>query len=62
MEAMPLVIPRDAEQRDLVLYLPDEIFLHDQAKGLMYKVTYEFSFEGASNNILTCFVCYLCSF
>lgn len=46
-EPMALHHERPADQRDLVLYLPDEIVVVDHRRGLSHLVRYEFTFEGA---------------
>lgn len=40
--------PRDAEQRDLVLYLPDEILIVDHRREQATTHRYEFEFDGVS--------------
>jgi anthranilate synthase len=42
-EAIDMVQARDEEQRDLVLYLPDSVYVVDQDKRDAWHVTYEFS-------------------
>ncbi len=39
-------LERPGEQRDLVLYLPDELFVVDRRAGSAYRLRYEFEFEG----------------
>ncbi len=41
-EHIELVLPRPANQRDLVLYLPDELIVVDHARNVGSKYTYEF--------------------
>lgn len=43
LEAVPLAKPRAADQRDLVLYLPDRLVRHDDME-----LSYDFAFAGAS--------------
>ncbi|GMH87909.1 hypothetical protein TL16_g11001, partial [Triparma laevis f. inornata] len=40
--------PRDSNQRDLLLYLPDEIVVVDQDKQDAWKIKYEFGMNGRS--------------
>ncbi|MXP63590.1 anthranilate synthase component I [Roseomonas sp. M0104] len=47
-EPMPLRLPRAADQRDLVLYLPDEIMVVDHMRGAAMLHRYDFSFAGRS--------------
>ncbi len=47
-EPMPLRLPRPADQRDLVLYLPDEILVVDHMRQIAAVHRYEFEFAGAS--------------
>jgi anthranilate synthase len=47
-EPMRLRLPRPADQRDLVLYLPDEILVVDHMRQLAATHRYEFEFNGAS--------------
>ncbi|MCQ4159591.1 anthranilate synthase component I [Roseomonas sp. GC11] len=47
-EPMPLRLPRAADQRDLVLYLPDEILVVDHLRGAATLHRYDFSGVGAS--------------
>ena len=42
LEAIRLRLPRSAQQRDLVLYLPDEILLHDPCTGAGTLYSYDF--------------------
>ena len=47
-EPMPLRLPRPADQRDLVLYLPDEILVVDHMRQIAAVHCYEFEVGGAS--------------
>ena len=47
-EPMSLRLPRPADQRDLVLYLPDEILVVDHMRQIAAVHRYEFEFAGAS--------------
>ncbi len=47
-EPLALRQPRDPEQRDLVLYLPDELYVVDHRRERSHHVRYEFTLEGAS--------------
>lgn len=47
-EPVRMQLARDAEQRDLVLYLPDEILIVDHRRVQATTHRYEFEFEGAS--------------
>jgi len=47
-EPMPLHLPRSAEQRDLVLYLPDEILIVDHMRQQTAVHRYEFEVAGRS--------------
>ncbi len=47
-EPMPLHLPRPEDQRDLVLYLPDEILVVDHMRQSAATHRYEFEFGGAS--------------
>jgi len=47
-EPIDLKQNRDPTQRDLLLYLPDEIFVVDQDKRDAWKITYDFSVDGKS--------------
>jgi anthranilate synthase len=49
-EPMPLRLPRPADQRDLVLYLPDEILVVDHMRQI--SATHRYEFEAAG--ITTC--------
>src|SRR6185312_13878397 len=39
---------RDADQRDIVLYIPDELLAYDRATGRGVVIDYEFSYGGAT--------------
>jgi anthranilate synthase len=45
--------PRAADQRDLVLYLPDEILVTDHAAGSGARLTYDFEWQGRSTRDLS---------
>lgn len=45
-EPINLVQERDATQRDLLLYLPDEILVVDQDKRAAWKISYDFCVDG----------------
>jgi anthranilate synthase len=47
-EPLRLRLPRPAAQRDLVLYLPDDLLLVDHRKELALRARYEFAAGGAS--------------
>jgi anthranilate synthase len=47
-EPMPLRLPRPADQRDLVLYLPDEILVVDHMRQITATHCYEFDARSAS--------------
>jgi anthranilate synthase len=47
-EPTPLRLPRPADQRDLVLYLPDEILIVDHMRQQAALYRYEFEFAGRS--------------
>ena len=47
-EPLRLRLPRPADQRDLVLYLPDELLLVDHRKEQATRVRYDFELGGAS--------------
>ncbi len=47
-EPMPLRLPRADDQRDLVLYLPDEILVVDHMRQIAATHRYEFELSGAS--------------
>src|SRR5689334_19082187 len=40
--------PREADQRDIVLYVPDRLLAYDRATGRGVMLTYEFSWKGKS--------------
>ncbi|MCY4395281.1 MAG: anthranilate synthase component I [Rhodospirillaceae bacterium] len=43
-------LERPAKQRDLVLYLPDELFVVDRRAGTAHRLRYDFGFDGASTH------------
>ncbi|SCY90434.1 anthranilate synthase component I [Alkaliphilus peptidifermentans] len=45
-ESIPLSRERDINQPDMVLYIPDEIFIVDHQKNERYLLRYNFKFEG----------------
>jgi anthranilate synthase len=47
-EPIALRLPRPADQRDLVLYLPDELLVVDHMRQVTAVHRYEFEFDGAS--------------
>jgi anthranilate synthase len=47
-EAIQLKRPRPADQRDLVLYLPEELIVVDHRKETAFRYQYEFMVEGTS--------------
>src|SRR4051812_47937500 len=47
-EAIQLQRPRPADQRDLVLYLPEELIVVDHRKETAFRYQYEFMVEGTS--------------
>ena len=47
-EPMPLRLPRPGDQRDLVLYLPDEILIVDHMRQVSETHRYEFEVDGVS--------------
>jgi anthranilate synthase len=49
-EPMPLHLPRPNDQRDLVLYLPDEILVVDHMRQIAATHRYEFQAAGASTD------------
>jgi anthranilate synthase len=49
-EPIKLKHERSAAQRDLVLYLPDQIIVVDAKKKDAWELRYDFSFEGATTN------------
>lgn len=51
-EPMPLRLPRAADQRDLVLYLPDEVLVVDHMRGTTTLHRYDFELAGRSTNAL----------
>ncbi|MBR0667877.1 anthranilate synthase component I [Roseomonas hellenica] len=51
-EPMPLRLPRAADQRDLVLYLPDEVLVVDHMRGTTTLHRYDFEVAGRSTDAL----------
>lgn len=51
-EPMPLRLPRAADQRDLVLYLPDEVLVVDHMRGATTLHRYDFELAGRSTDAL----------
>jgi len=51
-EPMPLRLPRPEDQRDLVLYLPDEILVVDHMRQIAATHRYEFEVSGVSTRDL----------
>jgi anthranilate synthase len=51
-EPMPLRLPRPEDQRDLVLYLPDEILVVDHMRQVSQTHRYEFDVAGVSTHDL----------
>jgi anthranilate synthase len=49
-EAIQLAHQRPADQRDLVLYLPDELIVVDHRKEQAFRYRYEFQVDGASTS------------
>ncbi|MEO9787861.1 MAG: anthranilate synthase, partial [Aurantimonas coralicida] len=47
-EPVPEVLERDAERRDLVLYLPDELLEVDHYSASAFRTRYDFAMDGAS--------------
>ena len=47
-EPIPLTLPRPSDQRDLVLYLPDDLLIVDHEGGIAQRLRYEFSFADRS--------------
>ncbi|PZP47022.1 MAG: anthranilate synthase component I [Azospirillum brasilense] len=47
-EPMNLRLPRAADQRDLVLFLPDEVLVVDHMRGTAERHRYEFTLDGAA--------------
>ena len=50
-EPIDLVLPRPDDQRDLVLYLPDELIVVDHQGGIAERLTYEFTVGGVSTDV-----------
>ena len=51
-EPINLAQERDPTQRDLLLYLPDELFVVDGAKRNAWKISYDFNVDGKSTEDL----------
>lgn len=51
-EPMSLTLPRAGDQRDLVLYLPDELVVVDHARQRAQRLSYDFSVDGRSTRNL----------
>ena len=47
-EPIPLTLPRPPHQRDLVLYLPDDLLIVDHQGGIAQRLRYEFAGAGRS--------------
>lgn len=47
-EPIALTLPRPAEQRDLVLYLPDDLLIVDHEGGIAQRFRYDFAVDGRS--------------
>lgn len=47
-EKIDFILPRAADQRDMVLFLPDSIFIRDHERQEAYVYHYEFAFDGKS--------------
>jgi anthranilate synthase len=47
-EPIEQTLPRDPKQRDLLLYLPDEILVVDQDKRDAWRISYDFAYNGRS--------------
>ena len=47
-EPIPLTLPRPPHQRDLVLYLPDDLLIVDHQGGIAQRLRYEFAAAGRS--------------
>ena len=47
-EPIALTLPRPAEQRDLVLYLPDDLLIVDHEGGIAQRFHYDFAVNGRS--------------
>jgi anthranilate synthase len=45
-------LPRDADQRDLVLYLPDEILVVDRQRDIATRYRYDFTFANATTEVV----------
>jgi len=49
-EPIPYRLPRPADKRDLVLFLPDELVIVDHARGAAVRHEYEFTAQGRSTD------------
>ena len=47
-EPIPLTLPRPSSQRDLVLYLPDDLLIVDHEGGVAQRLRYDFAVDGRS--------------
>ena len=52
-EAIELTLPRPEHQRDLVLYLPDDLLIVDHQGGIAQRLHYDFEFAGRSTRDIT---------
>ena len=48
LDDLEMRMPREDHQRDVVLFLPDDILVIDRQSGIAHRVTYEFEYEGSS--------------
>lgn len=48
MEDLTMKRPREADQRDIVLYIPDRLLAYDRATGRGVTLSYDFAFNGKS--------------
>jgi anthranilate synthase len=46
--------PREKDQRDIVLYVPDRLLVYDRATGRGVSLAYEFAWKGKSTSGLSC--------
>jgi len=51
-DPVELFLPREKNQRDLVLYLPDTLLVVDKEKDMSWELLYDFSYQGASTKNL----------
>lgn len=51
-ESVKLKLEREENQRDIVLFLPDEILVHDKQLSKTWKLCYDFEVEGKSTKAL----------